>query len=317
MYKHRAGASWHPISRMSGIIAGDGHGSTSWVSPRCVLWLLYPCRYRLPYHTETLSPSGYPPAATIADEPLLLSEWSCDDPSPARCCPPQLLALPNVQAKRCKCQRPPWSSSSPPLLCCPFPTRRFTLFTNLHITQMKESSEKASWGSRWAELQWEPGTSRILDGGVGCAEPHIPSDWGRSEADQVPKPSSELVSFPSALGTADVTPEVLSDRQRGCRSAEEDKHWDHAVWNHWSKWSLAAAGSPTCRHGAHPECRWEYEPAPRASGFPAHSFMFSPVGELHIRWVGPYGDALPHRPLAWLQQPGMLLSQEACKAAGL
>lgn len=51
---------------------------------------------------------------------------------------------------------------------------------------MKENSQKTSQGSRWAELLWEPGTSCILYGGVCCAEPQIPPDWGRSEVDKLP-----------------------------------------------------------------------------------------------------------------------------------
>lgn len=68
-----------------------------------------------------------------------------------------------------------------------------------------------------------------------------------------------------------------------------------------------AAGSPTCKHRAYPKWRWEHEPAPHASVFPARSLMFSPLGKVHVRWVGPYGDVLLQSLLPWLQHPGMLL----------
>lgn len=58
LYKHKAGVSWHPVSRMSSAIAGAAMSPPAGRVPGVFLWILYSCKYRLSYCTEMRSPSG-------------------------------------------------------------------------------------------------------------------------------------------------------------------------------------------------------------------------------------------------------------------
>lgn len=60
LYKHKAGVSWYPVSRMSSAIAGAATFPPAGRVPGVFLWILYSRKYRLSYRTETLSSRTFP-----------------------------------------------------------------------------------------------------------------------------------------------------------------------------------------------------------------------------------------------------------------
>lgn len=70
LYKHKAGVNWHPVSRMSSVIAGAATFLPAGRVPSVILWILYSYKYRMSYRTETLTLSGRSPPVTPVGEPL-------------------------------------------------------------------------------------------------------------------------------------------------------------------------------------------------------------------------------------------------------